>query len=188
MTRGRKPEGRQQVQGLDGSEEAKARLALYLETLAGKKTIAEAALALGLSERRFHVLRSRLLQAALDRLEPRPVGRPARHSGEASGQVTALQAQVRDLRLELRAAQIREEIALAMPHLLRRTGRGTRAARRPRRRGGASGGCGPSGRCAGPGRTVTAAPQRNGVCGRWSATSAPTPSPCCGGRPARGCA
>jgi hypothetical protein len=32
-----------------------------------------------------------------------------------------LQAQVQELQIDLRAAQVREEIALAMPHLLRRT-------------------------------------------------------------------
>jgi hypothetical protein len=38
--------------------------------------------------------------------------------------VVSLEAQVQSLRLDLRAAQIREEIALAMPHLLhRRAGR-----------------------------------------------------------------
>jgi hypothetical protein len=117
------------VARLDGSVEAKARLEVFLETVAGQQTAAAAALSLGVSERRFHDLRGRLLQAALQALEPRPAGRPARET-RSGGRVAELEGQVRDLRLDLRAAQIREEIALAMPHLLQRTGRRKKAHRR----------------------------------------------------------
>ena len=78
MTRGRKTEPTALVQRLDGSKAAKARLAAFLEVLAGRQTAVQAALDLGLSERRFHLLRAHCLQAALASLEPRPLGRPRR--------------------------------------------------------------------------------------------------------------
>src|SRR5262245_50959428 len=106
MTRGRKPEVARWVQRLDGSDEAKARLAVFLEVVAGTRPAAAAAAALGLSERRFHALRNHWLRAALASLEPRPMGRPPRRP-EGAGQLAALEAQVRSLRLDLRAAQIR---------------------------------------------------------------------------------
>jgi hypothetical protein len=189
MTRGRRPEGGRLVERLDGSAGAKARLAVFVEVLAGRRTAAAGALALGISERRFHALRNHLLQAALERLEPRPAGRPAHRAAEPGGQTAALRAQVRDLRLELRAAQIREEIALAMPHLLLRAGRSKKKARGPgrRRKSGASVGCGPSGRPAPPNRTGRGGRRGSGRRGRWSVPSGPRPWPSPAGRPAGAC-
>jgi transposase-like protein len=116
---------------------AKGRLAVVLEVLAGRQTVADACGRLGLSERRFYDLRDQALRAALAGLEPRPRGRPPRMSADA--RTTALEATVRELRLDLHAAQVREEIALALPQLHRRAGPGQRAARRPAR-GQATGG------------------------------------------------
>jgi hypothetical protein len=129
MTRGRKPQVTRLVQRLDGSDVAKARLTALLEALAGKRTVLEAALRLGLSERRFHYLRNHCLQAALASLEPQPMGRP---TGPLflpeRQQVAALERAVRELKMDLHAAQLREEIALAMPHLLQRAARRKKAA------------------------------------------------------------
>ena len=47
---------------------------------------------------------------------------PAGAAPADGGGVAALQATIRDLRLDLRAAQVREEIALAMPAVLQRGG------------------------------------------------------------------
>src|SRR5262245_44644317 len=102
MTRGRKPEAARLVRRLDGSDEAKERLAVFLEAAAGTRTAAEAAAGLGLSERRFHALRNHWLQAALASLEPRPLGRPPHRPGRAAGELAALDAQLRSLRLDLR--------------------------------------------------------------------------------------
>ncbi len=187
MTRGRKTEVTRLVQRLDGSDEAKARLTLFLEVLAGKRTVVEAALGLGLGERQFHTLRNRCLQAALASLEPRLLGRPTRQQADVDGRVASLEAQVQSLRLDLRAAQIREEIALAMPHLLHRRGRSKKAGRKKARqrggRSGASAGCAPSDRRSH--RDRSAADQRaNDTRAPWSATSEPTPSPSPAGQPA----
>ena len=119
MARGRRPKGPKLVDGLEGSAEAKRRLEVILESISGQRTVAEARALLGLGEARFHELRTEILQLALNRAEPRPPGRPRHEPAPEQGQVAALQAEIRDLRIDLHAAQVREEIALVMPHLLK---------------------------------------------------------------------
>ena len=58
-------------------------------------------------------LRAELLQAALERLEGRPAGRPRRP--EEPEDTVALRRQLEAMQRELHVAQVREEIALAMP-------------------------------------------------------------------------
>lgn len=129
----------QLLRRLQGSMAAKERLSAFLAVLAGQQTPATAALDLGVSTRRFRALRSHLLQAALTSLEPQPVGRPSHQSAEVDKAVVAdLQNELQDLRIDVRAAQIREEIALAMPHLLRRKRRGKRKTKRQRRQNSAA--------------------------------------------------
>jgi hypothetical protein len=111
--RGRKPSGPALVERLPGSPQARQRLRVILETLAGTCRIGEACARLGVSEQRFDQLRAQVLQAGLDSLEPRPLGRPARAAPAAA--VTALQARVTALETERAAAQVREEIALVLP-------------------------------------------------------------------------
>src|SRR5262249_19770434 len=108
------------------------RLQAVLQTLAGKLTVTDACARLGIGLRRFHLLRREALQAALERLEPRPAGRPERRQDADCGRVAALEAALRELRLDLRAAQVREEIALLLPHVLRPTRSEKRARRRAR--------------------------------------------------------
>jgi hypothetical protein len=100
------------VARLPGSAVARARVTAVLETLAGTCRVQEACRRLGLSEQRFDQLRSRVLQAGLDSLEPRPAGRRPRPVPAAD--VAALQARVAELEVELHAARVREEIALAL--------------------------------------------------------------------------
>lgn len=130
MGRGRRPAGAKLVEQLTGPAVAKQRLRLILETLSGQSTIAEASALLGVSERRFYLFRSQFLRAALDQLIPKPAGRPSRAEQFADKQVTALEAEVQNLRVRLQAALVREEIALTMPHLLRRKTRKKTSARR----------------------------------------------------------
>src|SRR5262249_51657541 len=75
--RGRKPSGPAAVARLPGSRQARQRLRVVLETVAGTCRIGEACARLGLSEQRFDQLRTQVLQAGLDSLVPRPVGPPA---------------------------------------------------------------------------------------------------------------
>jgi hypothetical protein len=111
--RGRKPCGPAAVERLPGSPLAHERLRVVLEALAGTCRVAEACARLGVSEQRFDQLRARVLRAGLDSLEPRRAGRRPRAVPAAD--VAALQARVAELEIELRAARVREEIALVLP-------------------------------------------------------------------------
>jgi len=117
--RGRHPSGPEYVATLDGSSQAKERLQVILETMSGAYGVPEACRRLQISEQRFYQLRSELLQAALQRLEPKPAGRPAAESDQTD-EVRALQARLVELETELRASQLREEIAVAMPHVVKK--------------------------------------------------------------------
>jgi hypothetical protein len=146
--RGRKPSGPAAVERLPGSPQARERLRVILETVAGTCRIAEACARLGVSEQRFDQLRTQVLQAGLDSLEPRPLGRPVR-AAPAAAEV-ALQARVTALETELAAARVREEIAPVLPAVRpaaevpekkqpggARRGRRAARSRGERRRGGA---------------------------------------------------
>lgn len=119
MTRqGRKPLGPALVQHLPGSERAKQRLEVILETLAGKLTIREACDCLGIHEAMFHKLRAGVLQVGLTHLEPRPLGRPPRTVSPEPEEVAALQERLEDLESELHLGKVREEIAHVLPHVV----------------------------------------------------------------------
>jgi hypothetical protein len=118
MARGRPPLGPQLVDHLPGDAQAKQRLQVVLESLAGLRSIEEACVTLGIHEARFHELRAEVLQAALERLTPKTPGRPRQQTPEHEAQMASLEAQIRDLKIELQAARVREEIAVAMPYLL----------------------------------------------------------------------
>jgi transposase-like protein len=118
--RGRPPQGPKLVEGLEGSEEAKRRLQLMLETIGGTKTVAEVCQELGVCESRFHELRREILQAAASASEPRPIGRPATPPPvEVEVENLRLHRQIQEMKMQLEAAQIREELALVMPHVLK---------------------------------------------------------------------
>ena len=115
--RGRRPAGPEYVDHLPGSEQAKERLKVVLETVAGRCRIQEACRRLGISEPRFHQLRQQVLEAALERLEPQPAGRkPAPRSPEQI-RLDALADELAAKDVELRAAQVRAEIALTLPRV-----------------------------------------------------------------------
>lgn len=117
--RGRKPSGAGLVARLDGSERAKKRLQCFLETISGKMSVPDACRELGIGEAMFHRARSQWLEDSLACLEPRPMGRPPLDEDPASEDAAALKKQIVELRLHLRAAQIREKIAVVMPHLFK---------------------------------------------------------------------
>jgi hypothetical protein len=121
MPGGRPPLGPRLVDGLEGPDDEKERLKAILETIAGETPIAEASARLGISEPRFHQLRQRVLEAALEALAPGIPGRPRKEEDptDTAARVAELQRQVSDLQISLRAAEVRTEIALAMPHLLK---------------------------------------------------------------------
>jgi len=119
MGRGRPRLGAELVNTLDGSELAKQRLKVVLQTISGELTIPQACERLQLSEARFHELRSACLQTACESIEPKAVGRPApQPPTEQEQKIQKLEAQIKELKIDLRAAQIREEMALLMPEVM----------------------------------------------------------------------
>jgi transposase-like protein len=127
--RGRKPTGAQLLAHMEGSERAKTRLKAILETLSGQRTIPEVCQELGIQESMFHRVRSEVLQTALDRLEPRPLGRPRLPTSAEDGRVAELEEENLRLRVELKAADVRRELAENLPRLAKpadRPGKKTR--------------------------------------------------------------
>ena len=117
MTRGRPPLGPEIVEHLQGSPEAKQRMRVILQTLAGDLTVGQACIDLGISESRFHELRNDILQHTLEHLEAKPRGRPPDVPSEQEARIRQLQQQVQSLTADLRAGQIREELAIMLPRL-----------------------------------------------------------------------
>ncbi len=126
----RPPMGPRVVEGMEGTRGARLRLQMILETLSGARSVGEASRELGVNEARFYELRAEALSGALSRLELRRAGRPAKQVAKEEGEVEALRAQMRELRLELQGSRVREEIAIAMPHLLKRREEGGKKTKR----------------------------------------------------------
>jgi transposase-like protein len=117
--RGRHPTGADLADALEGSAQARRRLKAMLETIAGQKRISEACEELGIGEAQFHKLRRKMIAGAFATLEPSASGRPPAENGTEDERIAKMQEEIQQLRIELRAAQIREEVALLMPHLVK---------------------------------------------------------------------
>ncbi len=115
---GRKPAGPQIAERLEGSPVAKQRLEVILETIADQLTVSEACQRLGISKSRFHALRNQTLQATLETLEPRPLGRPAKPTSPEPTEANTLQAEVCRLQAELELAQVQLRLAHIHPALI----------------------------------------------------------------------
>lgn len=115
---GRKPTGPQIVERLEGSPSAKQRLEVILETIAGQLTIPEACARLRISESRFYDLRNRTLQAMLNTLEPRRLGRPPKPTSSQQGEIDALKAELDRAHKELAVADVQVSLARIHPGLL----------------------------------------------------------------------
>ncbi len=136
MKAGRPPEGVNHVDRLEGPEELKERLRVILETLNGSCSIPEACEKLGISESRLHDLRREALEGALGALMPRPAGRPAAEIPEGADREAELKKRIRELEIDLEAALVRTELALAMPHLFEGGSKKNESRRRKKRRRG----------------------------------------------------
>jgi len=130
MSSGRPPQGVNHVDRLEGPEELKERLRVILETLQGTCSIPEACERLGISETRLHELRREALEGALGALMPRPAGRPPAPVPEGADREAELRSRIKDLEIDLQAALVRTELALAMPHLFEK---GKKKSSRPRK-------------------------------------------------------
>lgn len=116
--RGRPPSGPEFVDGRPGPEIAKERVKAVLETMSGSCRVLEACAHLRLSEPRFEQLREQVVDAAVERLTPRRAGRPARTRSPELERIRALEAEVADLQVQLKAALVRAEIAVALPNVV----------------------------------------------------------------------
>ena len=117
MSRGRPAKGTKMVEDLEGSGDAKKRLRVVLETVSGEKDVSAACDELGIGKSAFFDLRSRVLQATLENLEPRSAGRPRREVPEEQAEIEKLKKENQELLTELKIAHVREEIMLAMPEV-----------------------------------------------------------------------
>jgi hypothetical protein len=120
--RGRWPAGPEYIDKLVGEQETKERLKAILDTLYGQARLLEVCDQLDIRETRFHQLRETALQGALSALTPRPAGRPSRASASETEEIRALRQRIAELERALLEAQVREEIALVLPHLQRNNG------------------------------------------------------------------
>jgi hypothetical protein len=137
IMRGRYPSGPEYVDSVPGSAEAKERAKIILRTLLGELRVQQACTALRICPQRFQQLRAEMLPAAVARLETRPGGRPRRPAEAAT--TAALREQLAQMQQELRLAQVREEIALALPQVVVTSAAAAaepekKTTRRPRRR------------------------------------------------------
>lgn len=140
MTRlGRKPQGVELIGPLEGSRHAKARLTLFLQTLAGERSVVDACAALGICESRFFGQRAEWLQSALALLEPRSPGRPVKNEPATSPEeVDSLRQRVQELEARAAVAEVRGELARTLPHVIAycRPGAGKKTAQIRRRHAG----------------------------------------------------
>ena len=120
MKMGRPPEGLAHVDRLDGPAAMKERLRVMLATITGEMSVEEACAKLGVGPSRLHAMRREALQGALEGLTPQRAGRPRSQREVPSERERALEAKVRALEVDLQAAFVNTEIALAMPHLFER--------------------------------------------------------------------
>ena len=125
----RPPEGVGHVDRLDGPEELKWRLRVLLDTLAGRVSVAQACEELGVSESRLHELRRQALLGALGALMPKPAGRPST-AETTTDRERELLTRIDELEVDLQAALVRTELALAMPELFRGGGKKNRRRRK----------------------------------------------------------
>ena len=134
MRAGRKVNVRELFESRGGSELARRRALLLVKNLRGELTMAEVGRELGVNEAMAYRYREQFLEAAIEGLEPRAVGRPAKESAEEIVSAEELEVRVQELERELRVAKLREELLREVPELGRKKKLrdGTRDHDRPR--------------------------------------------------------
>lgn len=119
---GRPPLGSKIVDTLDASEHSKERLRAILESVEGSP-IAGLCERLGMERAYFHRMRTATLQAAAESLEPKTTGPKPTIADPKDTRIAELEATVARLATELRATELRAELAIALPGLARKTTR-----------------------------------------------------------------
>jgi hypothetical protein len=113
--RGRRPAGPDYVDGLEGSQLARHRLKVILQTLKGECRLSEACTELNISPQRFHQLREEALTGALLSIEPGSPGRRPQTPSPDAERIRALETELAAKEVELKAARARAEIATILP-------------------------------------------------------------------------
>lgn len=118
MRMGRKPDPAALVTALSGSDPTKRRLLLFLETLSGQRSVAEACAELDICESRFYAQRAEWLEASINLLEPGAPGRPAKcEPAPDPAELRAMRSHIRQLEARLAAAEVRSELACLLPRV-----------------------------------------------------------------------
>lgn len=106
---------------------------LILETMAGRKSVAEACSQLGISRSHFANLRLRMLQGAVDAMAPDPIGRP-QLAPEATPDAEELEDEILELEHEntLLRAKVEVNEVLRAAQAAKEAGQ-PKARKRPRR-------------------------------------------------------
>lgn len=102
MGRGRKTTGLDLIKKCPASNLAKARFEAYFSSLNGTKTIGQAAQELGITGAAFCKGRSQWLHQALEALEPKPLGRPAKEADPQEQVIAGLEGKIRDLTIKIK--------------------------------------------------------------------------------------
>ncbi len=118
--RGRPHQGAELVEKLEeGSEVARQRLKVIFQTLSGVFTVRQACQILQINRSAFNKLRAQFIANAEQQLEPKTPGRKKKVVTPQEIENQRLIEENQRLKFELRAQQLREEIGLLMPHLLK---------------------------------------------------------------------
>ena len=118
MDRGRPIKGPSMVEALEGTQEAKKRLRVILETIAGQRSVEDACQELGIEKSAFHKIRTKVMQTALEDLEPKTPGRKPAEGSESDEKLKDLEKELEETRLKLKIAHVREELLLGMPEVM----------------------------------------------------------------------
>jgi transposase len=133
VRRGRPHEGAELVDKLDEcSEQARQRLKVIFQTLAGVFTVEQACGILNIQRSGFYKLRAQFIDNAVLLLEPRTPGRKKKIATPEQVEIQRLRQENEQLKFELKAQQLREEIGILMPHLLKRHRAGADKKKKPR--------------------------------------------------------
>ena len=118
--RGRPREGAELVEKLEEcSQQARTRLKTIFQTVAGELTVEQACAMLGINRSAFNKMRSGFMANAVQLLEPRPSGRKKRIVTAEQTEIQRLREENDQLKFQVKAQQVREEIGILMPHLLK---------------------------------------------------------------------
>lgn len=122
---GRRPDGIDRIDKLDASPEAKRRAKVIAEVLAGRKSVNEACDELDLGATRFDEIYEAFLLGGIPALESKAPGRPPTVLSEEEREIARLKEEVAELREQVLTAHVREELAIALPHLGKRGKKGS---------------------------------------------------------------